>query len=299
MKRPAGILFVFALLLAGCNQPFEPSGPVDHALVVYGILSSRNDTQYVRLTSTFGNPPAPEIRDAAVTLTTAGWAVSFRDTTVLWRDTAGNLSATNVYVAYNAHVTGGAVYQLRAATPPGLSASATATALGQPFFTLKPFYERGNFVLSRQFRSMIGAAVIHFYLDYYALVNNGWELHTEEVPAGFTIDALNNQVFSYPSLASVEVLASTGTDVRIDSALFQGARVRVFKKYQPAPVVFLDIRFVLTQIDDALYDYYYINNGPADLSTIRLDVPDFTNIQGGHGLFGSRAEVILLYPLDR
>lgn len=299
MKRRIALFSLLALLLAGCNQPFEPNGPLSSTLVVYSILSSRNDTQYVRLTSTFGTPPAPGITNAAVTITTTGQVITFRDTTVLWPDTAGDLSPTNVYVAYNTPIKGGAVYQLQASTPSGLTASASMTALNQPFFALKPGVTPGFFVLSRAFNSLSGAAVLHFYLDYYALVNNRWVLQTEEVPATRTLDAADNDVLGYPSISPVPTLAAGGNEVQIDSTLFQITRVRVYKRYAPAPVVYLDIRFVLTQIDDALYAYYYINNGPVDISTIRLDVPDFTNIQGGYGVFGSRADVILLFPLAR
>ena len=299
MNRAPCIVSFLALLLAGCNQPFEPNGPVSNTLVVYGILSSRSDTQYVRLASTFGAIPAPDIKNAAVTVTGGGRVIAFRDTTVLFRDAAGNFSPTNVYVAYNAPVSGDVAYQLQVSTPSGLTASAGMTALSQPFFSLKPGATRGFFVLNRQFKTVSGAAILHFYLDYYVLVNNGWELHTEEVPSRLTLDAGGNPAFEYPSFSPVPTLAAGGTDVSIDSTLLTIARARVFDKYKPAPIVYLDIRFIVTQIDDFLYDYYYLNNGPVDNSTIRLDVPDFTNIRGGYGVFGSRAEVILLLPLAR
>jgi hypothetical protein len=299
MNRALRIFPLLTLLLAGCNQPFEPNGPVNSRLVLYCILSSRSDTQYVRLSSTFGSPPEPAIRNAALTLTGGGNVISFRDTTVLWRDTAGNPVPTNVYVAYNAPVRGNSVYALQASTPSGLTASSSITALPLPFFALKPGKTPGFFALSRTFNSMSGAAILHFYLDYYTLVNNGWELHTEEVPSRRYLDAGGNDAFEYPSFAPVGTLGAGGKDVLIDSTLFQITRSRVLKKYVPNPVVYLDIRFVLSQIDDFLYDYYYLNNGPADRSTIRLDVPDFTNIRGGYGVFGSRAEVVLLLPLSR
>jgi hypothetical protein len=263
-----------------------------------------SDTQYVRLSTTFAAPPEPAIRNASVTLTASNgyyspYRFSFRDTTVLWRDSAGNPVPTNVYVAYNAPVQGNLAYQLQVSTPSGLSATSTITALPLPFFALKRNAAQGFFVLTRTFNSQAGAAILHFYLDYYVLVNNGWVLQTEEVPQTRSLDASGNDVLGYPSIAPTATLAAGGNEVAIDSTLFQITRVRVFKKYAPAPVVYLDIRFVLTQVDDALYDYYYINNGPVDNSTIRLDVPEFTNIRGGLGVFGSRAEVVLFYPLAR
>jgi hypothetical protein len=299
MKRAISIIVLLSLVLAGCNQPFEPNGPVNNTLVLYGILSSRTDTQYVRLSSTFGALPAPDIRNASVTVAGGGQVIAFRDTTVFWRDAEGAFSPTNVYVAYNAPVSGNVEYRLQASTPSGLTASASLTALSQPFFSLKPGATRGFFVLTRQFKTLSGAAILHFYLDYFVLVNNGWELHTEEVPSRSYVDAGGNDAFEYPSFSPVATLAAAGNDVSIDSTLLTITKARVFDKFRPAPLVYLDVRFIVTQIDDFLYDYYYLNNGAVDNSTIRLDVPDFTNIRGGYGVFGSRAEVILLLPLAR
>ena len=303
MNRAILTMLFIGLLLAGCNQPFEPNGPPGNTLVVYGILNSMSDTQYVRLSTTFASPPEPALRNASVTLTantgSSPRGFTFRDTTVLWSDSAGNPVPTNVYVAYNAPVRGNIAYQLQVSAPSGLSASSSVTALPLPFFGLKPGATPGFFVLTRTFNSQAGAAILHFYLDYYVLVNNGWLLQSEEVPQSRSQDAAGNDVLGYPSITPTATLAAGGNEVSIDSTLFQITRVRVYKKYQPAPVVYLDIRFVLTQIDDALYDYYYLNNGPVDNSSIRLDVPDFTNIRGGLGVFGSRTEVVLLYPLAR
>jgi hypothetical protein len=299
MNRALCRFFLLTLVFAGCNQPFEPVGPASNSLVLYGILSSRSDTQYVRLSSTFGALRGPDIKDASVTVTGGGRVIAFRDTTVFWRDTAGALSPTNVYVAYNARVSGNLEYRLQASTPSGLTASASITALSQPLFSLKPGVTRGFLVLTRQFKTLRGAAVLHFYLDYYVLVKNGWELHTEEVPSRRYLDAGGNDAFEYPSFSPVGTLAAGGTDVSIDSTLLTITKARVYDRYSSSPLVYLDIRFIVTQIDDFLYDYYFLNNGPVDNSTIRLDVPDFTNIRGGYGVFGSRAEVILLLPLAR
>jgi hypothetical protein len=295
MNRALAILMFPALLILGCNQPFEPNGPVNNTLVVYGILNCTSDTQYVRISTTFGSPPEPKVRNATVTLTGGGNVISFRDTTVLWLDTAGNLAPTNVYVAYKAPVQGNVIYQLEVSTPSGLTASSSITALTQPSFSRNQAGTKGYFVFTRRFKTLGGAAIVRFYVDYYVLVNNGWELHTEEVPSRRYVDAGGNDAFEYPSFVPIGTLATGNPDVLIDSTLYQLIRVRVFNKHQTNPIVFLDIRFVLTQIDDALYDYYYIKNGPVDNSLIRLDVPDFTNIRGGFGVFGSRAETIIKY----
>src|SRR5512142_1998310 len=51
------VVAVWTVLAAGCNEPFSPRGPYTDNLVVYGVLTNRSDTQYVRVYSTY-NPPS-------------------------------------------------------------------------------------------------------------------------------------------------------------------------------------------------------------------------------------------------
>jgi len=299
MRRVCTTLLAVAALVAGCNQPFEPVGPTDRKLVLYGIMNAVSDTQYVRVESTFGTSAGPAVTDASVTLQGNGATVTFRDTTVLWRDTLGHPVLTNVYVAYHASLVPGALYSLRASTPAGFSASSAFTAMHAPTIALQSFSTPGYFVLNTVYNENSGAAAVHFYLDYYVLQGDAWNLRTEEVPVFLNVGANDSVSSSVMPLTPVPTLVAAGTQMLIDSTLFQQARSRVLKRYAPAPVVYLDIRFTQTQIDQALYDYYFVSNGPVDLLTIRLDVPDYTNVSGGYGVCGARAERDLIFPLDR
>jgi hypothetical protein len=42
-----------------------------------------------------------------------------------------------------------------------------------------------------------------------------------------------------------------------------------------------------TQVEENLYKYYNLANGFQDPYSIRTDQPDFSNIQGGLGIFGA------------
>ena len=282
---------LFAFLLAACNQPFEPEGPVNRALVVFGILNAQSDTQYVRLTTTSGGSSSPEITDALVMMTTQAGAVIFHDTTVQWLDASGKLSPTVVYVAYNFRPREGSQYRLTASTPSGLLTSATTTALPAPTLDIVPNTPK-KFTLNLKFNSTAGAFVTHFYFDYYALVNNGWELIREEVPATVFKDIRGDSIVVYPTLAPVQSVALYQPQVLVqfDSALYVQEQVRLYEQYN-GRVVFMHVEFDVTQVDDILYGYYYINNGVVDRSTIRLDQSDYTNFVGGYGVFGSRTGV--------
>jgi hypothetical protein len=54
-----------------------------------------------------------------------------------------------------------------------------------------------------------------------------------------------------------------------------------------AEVSFRGAHCYLVQTDQALYVYYNIANGFRDSYSIRMDQPDYSNIEGGLGVFGA------------
>jgi len=305
-RSPIGLVLLLCCILTACNQPFEPDGPVNSKLVIYSILNAASSTQYVRVSTTYQTPPGREIHDASVQMVYNGRTVVFRDTTIISRDTDGHTTPIPVYVAYNQPISSGSRYLLVVSTPSGLSASASTMALNPPTFYLKNQQilnrlSNEQITLSTSFGDFSGAFVMRFYLDFYGFVDGGWELHRSEVPLSSHNDKNGNLVKNYPSLALVQSLASSQKEVLIkfDTLQYSQTRAEVIAAYPAAPVVWLRGVFVLTQIDNTLFDYYYVNNGPIDKSSIRLDQPDYTNIPNGLGVFGSSATVTMSYPITR
>jgi hypothetical protein len=293
-------------MLPACNQPFEPDGPVNSKLVIYSILNGASNDQYVRLSTTYAAPPGPELRNASVRMMVNGRTVVFRDTTITTTDALGNPAPINVYIAYNHPIAHGSSYQLQVSTPAGLTASVNATALQLPSFNLTNTTVlnragREQITLSTSFGSFTGAFVLHFYLDFYAYVDGGWELHRTEVPLSTRPDKDGNLVKVFPSLSLVQALAASQkvVSLQFDTLQYSQTRAEAMAQFAAAPVVWLQGVFVLTQIDNVLYDYYYVNNGPVDKSSVRLDQPDYTNIPGGLGVFGSSVTVTMSYPILR
>ncbi|MDD1749599.1 MAG: DUF4249 family protein, partial [Methanothrix sp.] len=281
-------------------------GPVSSKLAVYSILNSASSTQFVRVGTTYANPPGPVIDDATVQMFTNGRTIPFRDTVVVGTDGAGNPLPINVYVAYNQPISPGSNYTLQVLTPTGLAATVNTQALLLPSIALKDtkILDRSTteqITLNTIFRSSGGAYVLHFYLDYYAFVDGGWEFHRSEVPLSRYYDSNGNLIKTYPSLSLVRSLtpAQKTVPILLDTTQYVNTRAEVIRQYPEAPVIWLQGVFVLTQIDDVLYNYYYVNNGPVDKSSIRLDQPDYTNIPGGLGVFGSSVTVTQTYPITR
>ncbi len=292
------------VLLGSCNQPFEPDGPVSNKLVVYSILNGASTTQYVRVGTTYQSPPAPDVRNASVTLVYNGHTVAFRDTILPVTDNSGAITMTNLYVAPRLSIVPGTSYTLQVSTPDGLTVSASTTTLTPPSFSLVnprivDSTSTGPITLNVLFKSYTGAAVMHFYLDYYAYVDGGWELHRSEIPVSTSTNGAGATVPKFPGLNLVQSFAlyEKLTPMQFDPAMYSLVRNQAYAAYPAAPVIWLQAVFTLTQIDDALYNYYYMYNGPVDRSSIRLDQPDYSNIPHGLGVFGNSVTVTMTYPI--
>lgn len=55
---------------------------------------------------------------------------------------------------------------------------------------------------------------------------------------------------------------------------------------------------LMTQVERNLYTYVKVVNGFQDAYSIRTDQPDYTNIVGGHGIFGAMVEDSLSVDLN-
>ena len=293
MRAPLRGMLWGALALAGCNQPFLPDGGYDARLVVYGILSSPADTQYVRIGRTSTTGATIDVTDATVDIVPGNGdpTIRLRDTVVMHADPSGTIAPYHVYAAANFTPKSRVAYRLNVLPAAGGTAGGTALGLGPADVTLvNPGALSGpadSLVILASFGMASGAFVVHLYVDYRVVAGGNVTVGSAEVPVASTVDATGKAVPLYPAFARVPVVVGTATaSVTYDRAFYQQTIARIINANPPGAVTFTGARYTLTQIDDALYDYYYVRNGPKDTSTLRLDVPDFTNVAGGLGVIG-------------
>jgi hypothetical protein len=306
MARTLWCILLLALGAVACNQPFTPDAPGSSRLVMYGVLNTEQGTQYVRLLTTYPTDPGAPPRDATVRLKAPGGVIQLRDTLVNYVSPSGAAEMIPVYVANNVSVSSGRTYALEATTPSGLSARATTTALPLPELYIKSAgaLTKGGIApiaLAASFGSLTGAWEMHFWIEFYALIDGGWELRREEVPISQYYDNAGKLVKAYSRLSPVPSWANANVPlvVEYEASIYLSTRLRIMQTYTAADVVFMYAVFSLTQVDDALYSYYYIANGIEDRTSIRLDAPEFTNVIGGMGIFGSSARVYKRYTLRK
>ncbi|HMK38414.1 MAG TPA: hypothetical protein VK569_03675, partial [Bacteroidota bacterium] len=141
-----------------------------------------------------------------------------------------------------------------------------------------------------------GAYVLELFVEYELTLNGITTTERAEVPVASSVDASGKMTYQYPAFARVpQVVSGNGFATAITwfpHALYASTLTGITANNPPGSTRITAAVYTMTQIDDALYDYYYILNGPKDLSTIRLDAPDFTNLTNGVGVIASTQMIV-------
>ena len=293
------------ILIAGCDQTFNPNGPFEQKLVVYAILSTRSDTQYVRVYKTAppGNnlPSTPlnlQVTDARVTVSYGNRTFAFRDTTLERKDQSGNRVDIHAYVAYSFLPEQAVPYTLSINSPSSGQVISTAASLyyGTLFVVTQLRTRASAEDIAVRVAPAINARAyfVRMFLEYETLSDTVWRRRRVEIPQDLRLNEATGDVeFVYPTpipRGSRALGASGLEEVLFRVGAYREIIARLNAEFPTGTLRFAKAIFVLTQLDDALYAYYSITHGFPGSATIRLDEPDYSNIQGGLGIFGMSTE---------
>lgn len=309
MMRPL-FTALTALAFISCNQVFEPNGKYEERLIVFSVLRSSSDTQYVRVYSTYdpssNNPLShstdTEVTDAVVTITGGIDTIRFRDTLVVRADTTtlyGKYLRT--YVAYKFKPKPNVSYTLTADSPTKGKVTSTITAFplgtigtsGNVQSTLtspqSPTSDSAINVVA-QLALDVPAYLTRFILRYKEYVGGVWVVREKEVPQYIRKGSSFNDFTPYYPEIMVRGQNATGSFAGQELVYFRKdayiATVRLLKyTIGPSRIEFDGAYFVLDQMNQSLFSYYSATNQTSDKISIRLDQIDYSNIEGGFGLF--------------
>lgn len=305
----SALIVVVLFLIAACDSSFNPRGPYTDKVIVYSILTTGSDTQYVRVYTSYNpsgfnpleNTNDNALRNAQVTVAQEGIVIRYRDTVISRYDKSRYTGDIPAYVAYPFKVEQGKVYNLSVDVPSRgtLTSALTIPAKGSLFLT-NPYvlksptaYDEDLLLIIRITRPTRGY-IVRFYLDFDVLQNGTWVPHRIEVPSsvrshGDELDLIYPKLIrrtTTPSIARPE----EQENVVFSRAGYRNALAQIYGQYSSLNVRLKNGVFILTQVEPNLYNYYNIVNGFQDEFSIRTDLPDYTSIQGGAGVFGAMTE---------
>jgi hypothetical protein len=305
----AGSLFIGAVLflVAGCDEPFEPKGPFEEKLVVFALLSTHTDTQYVRLYTTYnpeGYDPSVHTADnqvagASITLAGGGGLWRYNETTVPRSDKSRYTSDIHAYALLPFTPVPNTTYTLDVRLPDGKQARGTALVPGRGYLSVvtlhvldRPESFAEDLYVLASIAPRTRGFLVRFFVEFEVTVNGRREVRRVEVPQRIRRSPdgeVRERIF--PKLqrrTSFDTDRNQGSEyIGFQRDAYLSTLNDIALMYAASNPVLKNAVLVLTQVDANLYNYYNVVNGFQDEFTIRTDQPDVSSIQGGVGMFGA------------
>ena len=313
-----GIVLSF---LSSCDESFTPSAPFEPRMVVYSMLSTEKDTQYVRVYSSYNpqdNDPSKNqdeipVTDAQVTISQqSGPALSFRPITLDRPDKSRYQTDINAYYCYPFRPEKGKTYTLTVSSPTRGTTTASITVPGNgavgpynAFVLAAPYGVGEDFGVKATLSPQAKAFLVRIYVDYLSpLPAGGYQPKRFEVPIRryvvSRIRELYREIYPQPVLRTTPTFA--GKDIKSEESsaytrAAYGGKLGQIYDIEGCGVRFVQAVFYVFQFDEPLWNYYNVANISGDKYSIRTDEPDYTNIKGGFGVFGSVSVDSTVWPL--
>lgn len=294
-----------------CNPVFEPKADFREQLVVFSILATNRAEQVARVYTTYdpeGLDPSTNTMEKTVTnprvaLSDGIQSATMNDTLISRPDTTRYRTPMSAYATRELTIKGGTTYTL---TVESIGHGRVNASMTLPFHAtlsvdgLRIIESGGDTgreeeitVTAYPGRGALGT-VFRMYVDYEVTQSGVLLPGRIEVPERFPTDDSPLVERSYPQLRR---LLGTATFMRFTQQAYRLALFEALALHPLQPVRFKRVVFVFLQAEANLFAYYSIAHAFFDKGSIRTDQPNFSNINGGIGVFGGFTVDSLSYPL--
>lgn len=283
-------IILMSSLFLSCKEDFSTDAKYRERNVLNCIIRPDTSFQAVTLFRTYrtgGNPNQfteyPFIDSADVKMWSDNQVYQFYDTTLERENTERYTEPTKVYYNNNLKPIGGKYVEVEALLPNGLllRAETLVPDVDKIFFDgsetkiLPSNQDEIKFVWADEQRVMYDP-------KFLVVVANKrtHQIYTAEIPIKYVVRNSTEEPI-YPSITS-------GKSVVYEKAVVRKAFQNISKDdSEKSNYVIMGTYLELMVLDKYLSTYYSSIENFLDEFTIKVDLPDYTNIDGGFGIFGS------------
>jgi hypothetical protein len=302
MKKAGAILFVIISVMINysCEENFSPKGEFQQKYILNCIIRGDTSLQTATVTKTYNvdgydpyaNHDDPFLDKAFIRIWVGDSVYFMKDSSIARTDTSRYKGPIHFFYLNNFQP--GAInnMDIEAVLPDGKTLSAQTTLPDAVAWNLTnidstdsnsyriPSLSNDYFSFRWYQGSSLGWYLPRYYIVYTKLVNGAEERHEILVPEAY--ENTGNKIEPvYPS--PTKNLTLNIQNYSLDSVFTQISAGDPNKSHYKIYGGVLE----LLVFDENLSKYYSSTNGFLDDYTIRLDETDFTNVQGGLGIFGS------------
>jgi hypothetical protein len=264
------------LLHFGCDNNFSPYGDYEKRLVVFSVLDNRFDNQIVKLQSSFEfqNSSSEEkiIYNLTATISDGLNVYQYYDTAIV-SDNYTYLVSNNFTLRRGVEYT----LNIKGDDVPEINSKIKVPESQYLFIT----YRDNNIQISHSKASRVKGFLIKYYVNF-VIVRDAQILSEQslEMPIGIIETEDGKKINLYPSF-----------NKNVNHEYKLGYISAELAKHAPSSadqrLLIKNCTVVLFSLDDNLYNYLSTVNGFNDPISVRLDIPNYTNIQNGYGIFGA------------
>jgi hypothetical protein len=293
-------------MFISCDQPFDSKGSFDKRLVVYSVLSTDRDVQFVRVEKDYmpeGYDPLADSSDhfltnAEVQLQSAGLTNILRDSTIARTDTSRYKFPLRTYFVKPLKITHGESYTVIVRSPQYEQVSASIVVPQKPVLVMTPVSNSiienpGNFSDSSEIliTMFLGSGSIGYlgrlFLDYSVQIGGEWVDKRTEVPVAYAYSGLKDFRFIRYAQLTRNGYNNVSASVYRNDLYLKTLSAIAFDKYPKMNIIFHRVVFQVMQVERNLYAYYRVAHAYNDPHSTRLDEPLYSNVAGGVGVIGA------------
>ncbi len=282
-------LFLFSFV-SGCENSFSPKAPFEAKPVIFCALDPTQSIQIVRLSTSY-NPPGllPEEYKDDKSIEIESVRVNDERRSYIFKDSLmilPNGDRMKIYFSKDLIPTPNTKYSIHIKTKSSLELSATILLPQYPGLSLNG---ATSYLASDTATSLIAFAenaaksLNQPYGSYIRL----WALAEHRSTSG-VIDTIREEVTMYQYSSNNQFVKVFPTLDRVLSVAFSFTQfldvLRAIQKRGDQLIPKLICKSFCLEVN--LYSYLKIVHGFDDPLTIRTEIPDFTNIKNGFGVFG-------------
>lgn len=288
------VALIMSLIVYSCEEDFNPKTEYKERFALTCIVRGDTTLQYATLSRSYSIPGFdpyenlidPFIGGADIRIWHKDNVYFLRDTVLVRDDTSRYTTPINCYFLDGFLPGSNEEIEIKAVLPTGKTLVGKTklpefvTFIGAASDPVVPPLDKDNFGIQWEGKSNIGWYLSRFSVHYKKNENGTEVFYSKDVPTKYVLEN-GNWIPNYPapsrssrvgflnsSLDSVFAQISAGDPVKSNYTILAGIlEVLIF--------------------DDNLSKYYSSINGFLDQFTVRIDETDYTNIEGGFGIFGS------------
>jgi hypothetical protein len=296
MKTFFKISLIFStILLYSCEVPLNVDAPFRQRYVLNGIMRSDSSIQYITVTRSYRpvndiNPTSDTSDKSVIGATVNIWykdtVYTLRDTSIVQKNSTNKNDSIHVYYVQNLKPDPGQNLAIEALLPNGLLLQSSSKL---PDVSPFDFFDQTSDVIvppvdGRDYIYVLWESlgqVIYqprIMIDYY--VKGSTELHQHQVPLVY-VNQNGSSVPVYPSHTQTNYF-------RIDVATISAALNEIAQSEDDKSnysISQIDVQLIV--YDENLTTYYSSLQNSVDTFTVKVDPSDYSDIQGGYGIFGS------------